>query len=337
MTVELYRPWGQFQWLLNRYAASSWDLIGCLSTEDRCLAVRDVLHDRRGLRNVYLGQIGDDDSLYREVIEEKLEKRMQTLIASGGAKEDVRKHRLFESPDIVISAIKAFLEESEGNIIIDISSFPKRFFFIIIKILLQNSRTKNLIATYTIPAQYRAGELAENFEPWRPLPTFSGQSADTPIQVFFVGVGHITMGLPEQLESASGSLKIQIFIPFPGHPQSIKRNWQFVQTIEQALPGKIIPRRIIPARDVSECFNHILVDTNCGQREALLAPFGPKPLSLAMCLYACKAEHSRVYYTQPRVYPPDYSLGIGTIGGVPKIYGYCIRINGEDQYTIPNQ
>ncbi len=332
-----YRPWGQFQWLLEqyRYSVSQWDLFGCLSTEERCLSVRNVLHDRKGLRNTYLANISDADSIYSGLINELLEKRVKDFVGSRGTIQDVKQHYLFDSPELLIKAVQKFLETSNGNIVVDISSLPKRFFFIIIKVLLQSSSTQNLIATYTVPKQYRFGEMTENFEPWRPLPTFGEQNPDASVKALFVGVGHNTMSLPEQFESVTGDLNIHIFIPFPGHPQSIKRNWQFVRNIEKASPQRTnILRTLVNARDVSESYNNILVNTDNGRRETLLVPYGPKPVSLAMCLYACQSGNSRVYYTQPRVYPPDYSLGVDTIGGAPRIYGYCIKIEGQDQFTI---
>lgn len=332
-----YRPWGQFHWLLDQYrpVVSQWDLLGCLSPEERCLTVRNVLFSGGGLRKSYLARIKDADSLYTEAAIKSLKEREGALIHSGGAHNDVRPHDLFESPEILITAIGAFIGESAGNIVVDISSLPKRFFFIIIKMLLQSPKIRNIIVTYTVPAQYRKSDMAEDFEPWRPLPMFGEQSPDTLVKEFFVGVGHITMGLPEQFESLAGELNIHIFIPFPGHPQSIKRNWQFVRTIEKALPQKnTITRTIIHARNVSESFDHILANTNNGQEETLFAPYGPKPLSLAMCLYSCITRNSRVYYTQPKIYPPDYSVGVDAIDGIPRIYGYCIRIGGKDLYSI---
>jgi len=337
MTAMQYRPWGQFHWLLDQYqpVVPQWDLLGCLSPEDRCLTVRNVLFSRRGLGQSYLAQIKDADSIYTEATNELLETRKGELISSGGTPTDVRPHDLFESPENLITAIGAFIGESTGNIIVDISALPKRFFFMMIKELLKSPQTRNIIATYTIPAKYRIGEMAEDFEPWRPLPMFGEQGLDTRVKEFFVGVGHITMGLPELFEALAGELNVHIFIPFPGHPQSIKRNWQFVRTIEKALPQRnIIRRTIIHARNVSESFDHILAKTNNGQEETLFAPYGPKPLSLAMCLYSCITGNSSVYYTQPKIYPPDYSIGVETIDGIPRIYGYCIRIEGKDLYSI---
>jgi len=330
----LYRPWGQLQWLLEQYGTTKWDLFGSLSTEDRCLAVRNTLYNRHSLNNTYLAQIRDADSLYSIVISQLIRNRTQDLLQLGGSIHDIGQHELFESPETVIAAALKFSKSSIGNVIIDISALPKRFFFLAIKTFL-NTQVTNIIATYTIPAQYRSDEIAEDFQPWRPLPTFAAQSHDIPIQEFFVSVGHITMGLPEELESMSRNTKVKIFLPFPGHSQSIKRNWQFVQTIQEALPEGMKPiLKVVHARDVSESFDHIVADTDHGVREALLAPFGPKPISLAMCLYACKNTNSRVYYTQPRIYPPDYSVGIEMKEGIPNIYGYCIRINGIDLYTV---
>jgi hypothetical protein len=42
-----------------------------------------------------------------------------------------------------------------------------------------------------------------------------------------------------------------------------------------------------------------------------LAPFGPKPHTLGMTLFAMK-HGCGLYYTQPKSYHPDYSKGIGS-------------------------
>ena len=118
-----------------------------------------------------------------------------------------------------------------------------------------------------------------------------------------MSVGILPWVCREEAPPMSRNTKVKIFLPFPGHSQSIKRNWQFVQTIQEALPEGMKPiLKVVHARDVSESFDHIVADTDHGVREALLAPFGPKPISLAMCLYACKNTNSRVYYTQPRIF-----------------------------------
>jgi hypothetical protein len=52
-----------------------------------------------------------------------------------------------------------------------------------------------------------------------------------------------------------------------------------------------------------------------------------------MCLFASLAGHV-VYYTQPTVYNPDYSMGIKTWDGTVAAYAYALRLNGANTYTL---
>ena len=83
----------------------------------------------------------------------------------------------------------------------------------------------------------------------------------------------------------------------------------------------------IEAHDVSDIFDHIKEITASGQDGAIFAPFGPKTMSLAMCLFA-RLTQGVVYYSQPRLYHPNYSIGIRAVEA------YCLRLNGRDYYTL---
>jgi hypothetical protein len=55
-------------------------------------------------------------------------------------------------------------------------------------------------------------------------------------------------------------------------------------------------------------------------------------MSIAMCLYANLTD-SPVYYSQPKVYHPEYSIGVQVRDGEAEIYAYCIRLSGRDLYS----
>lgn len=91
--------------------------------------------------------------------------------------------------------------------------------------------------------------------------------------------------------------------------------------------------------DVPSAFDALRTVTRNGERSCALAPFGPKTLSLAMCLFAIASDRAgrepvHVYYTQPRRYALDYTTGIKVVDGVPDIKAYCLRINGRDLYSF---
>ena len=43
METNFYRPWGKLEWILNKTHGRIYDLIGCLSTEQRCTETFRIL------------------------------------------------------------------------------------------------------------------------------------------------------------------------------------------------------------------------------------------------------------------------------------------------------
>ena len=82
----------------------------------------------------------------------------------------------------------------------------------------------------------------------------------------------------------------------------------------------------VHALDTSEAFDRICDITNHGRHDSILAPYGPKPISLAIALFAIQ-NGSPVYYTQPNYYSPEYSSGI------KETYGYWIKKDGTNLYS----
>ncbi len=66
---------------------------------------------------------------------------------------------------------------------------------------------------------------------------------------------------------------------------------------------------VIAAWDAEQVYHKLLSWAGNGERLSL-APFGPKPHTLGMAMFAIKFDAS-VWYTQPKVYHPEYSRGIG--------------------------
>jgi hypothetical protein len=333
-----YRPWGQLDQVLDRCDTLKWDLFGTISTEDRCLAVRKVLSEKGKLGISYMAQISDIDSHFRDEIKARLEVNRGLYQMSGGTDSEIHRHDLFISRNGLYNIAIDFLAKSSGNVILDISSLPKRFFFPILKIMLRDKTFTNFVVCYTIPKVYRIDEMSEDFGDWLPLPLFEG-NPDSKDEIYFVGAGHMAMGLPQKIQDAIESkAKVRIFIPFPGHPNSFKRMWEFVRDIKKNLanlPTSAIKVKMVSARDVSELFDHLVAETENGNLTPLFAPYGPKPMSLAMCLFACCAKKNPpVYYTQPHIYAPDYSSGIAESNGKSQIYAYYLRLNGTDLYTL---
>jgi hypothetical protein len=327
-----YRPWGTLPWLLKHLPSVRWSLLGSLGTEERCLTAWQCLSQTGLLERTYLSAIQDPTSRFQTDAAERVTLRTETFKTGGGSTSDIHGHPLFARSGEIISIGEQF-STGAAHIVLDMTSLPKRFFFPLIKVLLKSTSVQSLVVTYTMPVRYSDEPLAEDFQEWRALPLFSGSEAVDKPELLIVNVGYLAMGLPDQIEHGSPRMEVKLLFPFPNSPASYKKTWHFVRSIEQNLRGATTDMKHVHAMDVSDAFDHILSLTNQGARRALLAPYGPKPISLAMCIYAVLTD-SPVFYTQPRTYNPDYSTGVLEYGGVPAIQSYCLRLNGRDFYSL---
>ena len=120
------------------------------------------------------------------------------------------------------------------------------------------------------------------------------------------------------------------------------RNWEFLRVLETEIENRSMDendRHFVHMYDCGSVFQALRQWTNDGRRETALAPFGPKTMSLAMCVFAIAAAGQgrppvHIFYTQPRRYAFDYSTGISRIEGVPEVRGYCLKLAGAPVYTL---
>lgn len=112
-------------WLLSKSSINKFDLITCLATEDRCLLAYEVLKVNDALSNAIFFEIVDPIDTKEHI---KLRDNNKASILTNHAKL-IEKHILLEPVDNIIRSINNFLKLSSGNIVLDISCFPKRFFF----------------------------------------------------------------------------------------------------------------------------------------------------------------------------------------------------------------
>ncbi|MCY2990862.1 MAG: hypothetical protein NTY19_23745 [Planctomycetota bacterium] len=330
-----FRPWGSLSWVLAHLRAKKWSLLGCIATGERCLAAWEILASQRVLTHALMMEIHDEHpdggrhSRFYEKTEAKLKNRMRDFVTAGGNKDQIAKFYLSDFHGRIVDATDSFAAGAGSNVIIDISALPKRFFFPMIRRLLSAGSIENLIATYSVPDRYADGQLAEDPGPWMYLPTFLPPDPEPEEKVLIVGLGYEPLGLRQVLQGKDFNL----LFPFPSLSPGIRRNWEFVRELIPLLRHE--PQRVY-IYDVSETYERIAAMTDFGRRYAVVAPYGPKTTSLAMCLYAVSDRASlsppAVYYTQPRVYNPDYSIGIKKEGGVPKVLAYCLRLGGRNLY-----
>lgn len=326
-----YRPWGPIDWALSLSNKKKWNFIGVIGTEERSLCAWTHMQSQKALVAELLIKIQDVDSdKYRDRTEDALRSRCAEFVKSGGDSTAIRETELMAE----LFQVEVLAQEAEtmgSSIVLDITSFPKRFFFPILRTLVTCANVRNLLLTYTSPDTYADdAPLYEDIEPWRTLPGFGGVK-DKP-ELWIVSVGFLVESLKGYV-GGNPDEKMKILIPFPAPLSVLQRTWQSVANLEQGYTDGRFDMYRVETLDMSAAFNRILSLAGDPPKKLAFAPFGPKPTSAAMCLYAIQ-KNSSVHYAQPTVYHPDYSRGIRNNDPAIAVSAYWIKYDGENLYSV---
>lgn len=334
-----FRPWGNLSIIISGYEGKQWAFIGCATMEDRCSCVYSVLSQSSIISNPLIFRLQSYKSHHSEEAEEKTEKNFNFYQQIGVSEESFEKFSVNDNFSHIKKRIRSFLDQvTEGNLLIDITAMPKKLIFYIIK-LVKNAyqNISNVIVTYTEPAEYGDGALAENQDRWAALPGFQGPRRDPSGKKTVIAIGYEPLGLPDL--AASGEFEngtVALLFPFPTPPHRVAKNWTFTRELFPNIETENIDIQRVDAANVPEVFDVLTRLGSNGETFLTLAPFGPKPISLAMALYATKhcfrKNPPSVFYTQPKVYNPDYTRGVKILNGLPSINAYCIRLNSTEVY-----
>ena len=128
MSLFTFRPWGMFEWILGRIKSRKWSYLGCYSVEERCLAAFEFLSGKGLIANYSFIKVCDPKSHFSEEVDRAFDRITELFINLGGDPDNVREEELFLKDFKLNESINAFIDECAGNIILDISSFPKKFF-----------------------------------------------------------------------------------------------------------------------------------------------------------------------------------------------------------------
>ncbi|MCD2178224.1 hypothetical protein [Rhizobium sp. C1] len=305
--------------------------------EERSHATYTTLRTLGTIANSLVFRIEDEPSRFYQEVERRTDTNESIFLRSGLPSASICRRKLIEPFSSYSIAIEAYLETvGQRNVLVDISSMPKRLFFFIIKRLL-SSTFDNIIVTYAEPEKYSEEPLAENPQRWAALPGFAGPRRVPSDRNLIIALGYEPLGLPDLVLSGEfASAQVALLFPFPSSPERVAKNWKFARNLFPNIDISAVNIKRVDGINVPEVFDAIGSLTDFGDRFAMLAPFGPKPISLAMALYASKqhpsGEHCNVSYTQPTVYNPDYSSGIKMQAGTPLINAYAVRIGGANLY-----
>lgn len=344
MTNFVFRPWGRPDWVCEKFGKASWTALACLGTEKRsvvsaakfaCLATDLVLVKVEDPRLGTKEFLDSQDSAF------KRNRAYYTKKAPLAARDETAdlKASIDRIEEICGSAA------GSGDVILDITSFPKRWFFPMLRLLIADDRVQNLQVIYTRGSSH-ARVLAESPETLRVLPTFASMDARDSHDVAFVGVGfHLHSMLT--MFGADRARAMHLLFPFPPGPPGIQRNWKFVQQVERVVQRDAtlldgadpINFLHLDSVDVSLAFDAMRMASNRGEKTSMMAPYGPKPFSLAMCLFAIAAERAGlddipVYYSQPKKYAVDYTADAASRLGSLDTWSYAIKRSGRFLYEM---
>ncbi len=335
--AETFRPWGQLNWLLGKLPAADWSFLGTLGTEDRCSAA--FLESAPIIGRQSLLKILDPHIAQEALFHQRFDEIEMIFTNAGVAPDDILEVNLLQNIDRISEISETFMHNAGGKVILDISSMPKRWFFPIIRFLAQDQTVEDLIVCYSVAGKY-GDQLSSDPLPLGPLPTFDQPRTDVRYDDLVVGVGFAPLGLKDLFEADIE--KIRYLFPFPPGPPNYFRNWEFLRSLESEVENRNLrteDRWQVHTFDVPDAFEALCRVTNGGDRSCALAPLGPKTHSLAMCLFALALERAgrqpaHVYYTQPRRYALDYSVGTSSHNGSPDIKAYCIKLGGRQLYEL---
>lgn len=324
-----YRPWGPVDWALSLSNQKNWRFVGVIGTEERSLCSWAHIKQQRLISGELFAQIQDIDSeKYRDRTRQTLETRRTEFLRNNGNLETIRHIELMAE----WFQIAAFAREAEkgSSIILDITSFPKRFFFPLLRTLVNSTSIKNLLITYTSPDNYAGDALYEDIEPWNFLPGFGGTRAKP--ELWIVSIGFMVESLRGYVGD-NPEEKMEILVPFPAPLAVLRRTWQSVANLEQVHANGRFEKHRVETLDISAAFERIQSLAGNPPKTIAFAPLGPKPTSVAMCLYALQKDSS-VHYPQPTVYHPDYTKGIRDNNPASAVIAYWIKHEGEFLYAL---
>jgi hypothetical protein len=328
----IYRPWGRLDWVLSLESQFKWDLVGVIGAEERSLATWKLLSQMGLVRSAQFLQITNTSARERFKTDQRITERLEQFESLSGSLSDISQVDLLTEL-FNINSIAARFENVGENVVLDISSFPKRFFFSILRKLMRSSLIKNLVLTYCAPASYCPASLYEDIQHWHPIAGFHGSSDQLSIEEWIVSIGFSVDSIRQYLSTNASKARINLLIPFPAPASALRRAWRSVANIESISQSKLANYRVDPL-DLSAAFDriHSIADSEQSQTKSVaFAPFGPKPTSAAVCLYASKRE-APVFYAQPTSYHPDYSVGVRGNNPVRAISAYWLKHKGRALY-----
>jgi hypothetical protein len=336
-------PWGSLDWLVKKLSVTNWSYLGCIAPESRSLCAIAAVSGR--IKQAKFARIFDSIAPHESLEKRILDQRTLEANKLGVGSDQISDYSLLDDLDTIADLFDTALNSTD-SIVIDITSFPKRWFFPIVRFAMSSTSAKNVVVCYTAGHTY-ASTLSSNPEIVRAIPAFALTQPRKSCDVALIGVGYHDFGIIDLLK-LEAPRSVRLLFPFPPGPPEMSRNWKSVMRLERITKSQTqteggiesdLSYFQIHALDIPQCFSAIKGFTDDGKKKALLAPYGPKTSSLAMCLYSLACENSGLeevpaYYSQPTRYALDYTAAPLLKNGLPQIAAYPIKLGGNALYKL---
>ncbi|MGR9315569.1 hypothetical protein ACU8LZ_03770 [Rhizobium leguminosarum] len=337
-----FRPWGDFSWVLSKQTPKDWVGLTCVATEKR--SVSSIAELSKHVRWMSVISIQDPDPFDLEQQKKALEESTEVVKTAKKCAAVFYEEDLKSSLDSIRERVDECIGQSP-DIILDITCFPKRWFFPMIRFFYEDERVRNLLIVYTLGEGY-APQISENYELLRPIQGFASMEARADHDIAFIGVGFHSISMLTMFGDDRPKA-LRLLFPFPPGPPGLKRNWRFVEHIERTMKFadgstetfKPMDYLQLSAIDASQAFDAMRAVSKNGQKTSLMAPYGPKPISLAMCLFALAAEAKHlpevpIYYAQPQRYAVNYTERAVERNGKLQMLAYSVKHEGMPIYKL---
>jgi hypothetical protein len=197
------------------------------------------------------------------------------------------------------------------RICIDITTFTKPFFFLILKMVVENFKKKKLFIINTIPSRYTPDPLSFNVWGAEIMPAYNGIWNPQNRNALIAVLGFEGNKLASILSKWSFT-EISPIIGFPAFYPGLQDRALSAHISTLKNLDALSHIKYAPALNPFESYivmKNILGTYPSGYNVAL-APLGPKPMALASALLAIENQ-LRVVYTFPQDYSSAYSHEIG--------------------------
>lgn len=302
---------------LDELSARSFAVVGCLSFEQRCTVVPIKFSQSYGRKmNQYLFELTDPPGGVPDYSQERAAKVADNRreLEHGGVCWTPIGGETVASEDALLRHVALVTTACPETIVLDITAIPKRVFCFLLKRLMGMPSVPNLFAVYTEPGRegYTNAHLAADVMTPEPLPGFAGKFSDAENHLV-ASIGFEALGLRKLILTLyrEDNANLRVLLPFPAPLETVRRQWNTLREIMEDDPGNLRKESVavIAAWDAEQVYHKLVSWASSGAR-LTLAPYGPKPHTLGMALFAIKHDAS-LWYTQPKVYHFDYSRGAG--------------------------